>query len=242
MYFKLSLSPSPALYAWVCILAFTLLSCFAQARVYWNKRSPIIRRNLSRGIGFVWNSVSNFKSIGKIANSLGSSVSISNLVSLRTVGSSAFISTMNSALNLVRTRRKSVDHGTEAHVIPAQKKLSGYWFGLDLLIEDDLYSQKPQHSLISDSYQGKNNLRNRLQHLDHGFEHTRDALVASFQPSLTEESYVLKQPLSPSSGQNKIQADNLDDLTDLWKWEDDEIFQSSKTDVPITSPMKVLND
>ena len=92
-------------YAFVFVLLASFLFVMAKAKAIWREKSPILKRNISKGMGMVWNSFSfpQFK-IGSIANSLGDLTNAISVSKLRNFGSSAFLSTVNSALNLAGIR------------------------------------------------------------------------------------------------------------------------------------------
>jgi len=92
--------------AWFLLLLASFFFVMAKAKAMWRDKSPIIKRTFSKGMGLVWNSFSfsHFKLGNSIANSLSDLSNVISVSKLRNFGSSAFLSTVNSALNLAGLR------------------------------------------------------------------------------------------------------------------------------------------
>ena len=118
-------------YAWMFLLLASFFFVMAKAKAMWRDKSPIIKRTLSKGMGLVWNSFSfsQFKLGNSIANSLSDLSNVISVSKLRNFGSSAILSTVNSALNLAGLRpnkRTSIKMNESApYKTLKQKKLEG---------------------------------------------------------------------------------------------------------------------
>ena len=144
-------------WAWFFLFACGCVSLFGRAKQLWKEKAPQIKRRMSHGLGFVWQSFGNLKGFGSIPTfrlpTLGSPFSLSEM---RRHGSTAFLTTVTSALNLAgyRTHQTSRVVMTASTTIDValtyktnrQKRfegiLSSHGSG-DAIVEDDEYGRPP---------------------------------------------------------------------------------------------------
>ena len=148
-----------SVWTWLFLLACGFLSVFGKARRFLREKSPLIKqraRQVSHGLGFLWHSfgsVGNLKALGAsipsfVIPSFGPSFSLSEI---RRRGSTAFLTTVTSALNLAGYRvaprvPSTADVATTSYKTVRQKRFDGLFAAHrsgDAVVEDEEYDRPP---------------------------------------------------------------------------------------------------
>ena len=140
MLFKFPSSSTTWSWLWIFLLA-SFFFVMAKAKALWREKSPLIKRNFNKVLNTF--SFSQFK-IGSLANSLSDLSNVISVSKLRNFGSSAFLSTVNSALNLAGIRPNKRAPITMNQSAPyktmKQKRLEGLfesWTSFELTTENE---------------------------------------------------------------------------------------------------------